>query len=78
MTLDNFQVCEQDLSTEILDQYLQAYALAIDTETMGLNPDRDRLCLVQVSSGEGVCHIVSFPKDTWTKGTPKHLDAHRF
>ncbi|HYI83216.1 MAG TPA: ribonuclease D, partial [Acetobacteraceae bacterium] len=27
--------------------------VAIDTETMGLNPHRDRLCLVQLSSGDG-------------------------
>jgi ribonuclease D len=34
--------------------------LAIDTETMGLNPHRDRLCLVQLSSGNGDAHIVRF------------------
>lgn len=32
--------------------------IAIDTETMGLNPHRDRLCLVQLSGGDGVCHLV--------------------
>ena len=32
--------------------------VAIDTETMGLNPIRDRLCLVQLSSGNGICHLV--------------------
>lgn len=32
--------------------------IAIDTETMGLNPRRDRLCLVQLSSGDGNAHIV--------------------
>ncbi len=32
--------------------------VAIDTETMGLNPARDRLCLVQLSSGDGICHLV--------------------
>lgn len=32
--------------------------VAIDTETMGLNPKRDKLCLVQLSSGNGVCHLV--------------------
>lgn len=34
--------------------------VAIDTETMGLRPARDRLCLVQLSSGDGSCHIVQF------------------
>ena len=32
--------------------------VAIDTETMGLNPTRDRLCPVQISSGNGTCHLV--------------------
>lgn len=32
--------------------------VAIDTETMGLRPHRDRLCLVQLSSGNGDCHLV--------------------
>ena len=32
--------------------------IAIDSETLGLNPARDRLCLVQLSSGNGICHLV--------------------
>lgn len=32
--------------------------VAIDCETMGLNPHRDRLCLVQMSAGDGDCHLV--------------------
>ena len=36
--------------------------VAIDTETMGLNPARDRLCLVQLSSGDGVAHLVQIDK----------------
>ncbi|HTQ72545.1 MAG TPA: ribonuclease D [Acidocella sp.] len=32
--------------------------VAIDTETMGLNPRRDRLCLVQLSAGDGTAHLV--------------------
>ena len=35
-------------------------SVAIDTETMGLNPHRDRLCLVQLSAGDGAAHIVRF------------------
>ena len=35
-------------------------AVAIDTETMGLNPLRDRLCLVQISDGSGDEHLVRF------------------
>lgn len=33
-------------------------SVAIDTEAMGLNPLRDRLCVVQLSSGNGECHLV--------------------
>lgn len=36
--------------------------VAIDTETMGLNPARDRLCLVQLSSGDGHAHLVQITK----------------
>ena len=36
--------------------------VAVDTETMGLNPARDRLCLVQLSQGDGVCHLVQIAK----------------
>ena len=33
-------------------------SVAIDTETMGLNPHRDRLCVVQISLGDGDAHLV--------------------
>ncbi len=36
--------------------------VAIDTETMGLNPHRDRLCLVQLSAGDGNAHLVQVPR----------------
>ncbi|CTQ49208.1 ribonuclease D [Jannaschia donghaensis] len=36
--------------------------VAIDCETMGLNPHRDRLCLVQLSSGDGTAHLVQIAK----------------
>ena len=32
--------------------------VAIDTETMGLDPRRDRLCLIQLSAGDGEAHLV--------------------
>ena len=50
---NNFQVCDRDLSSETLERYLKADALAIDTETMGLVPQRDRLCLVQLCDPSG-------------------------
>ncbi|AFZ55932.1 ribonuclease D [Anabaena cylindrica FACHB-243] len=53
MTLHNFQVCDRDLDTATLSQYLKSDALAVDTETMGLLPQRDRLCLIQLCNPEG-------------------------
>ena len=35
-------------------------SVAIDSETLGLNPHRDRLCLVQLSAGDGNAHLVQF------------------
>jgi ribonuclease D len=35
-------------------------SVAIDTETLGLNPHRDRLCLIQLSAGDGNAHLVQF------------------
>jgi ribonuclease D len=38
-------------------------SVAIDTETMGLNPHRDRLCVVQLSPGDGSADVVQIAKD---------------
>ena len=35
-----------------------ASVVALDSETMGLNPKRDKLCLVQISNGDEICHLV--------------------
>ena len=45
-------------------------SVAIDTETMGLNHKRDRLCLVQLSNGDETCHLV---KISDTNNKPKNL-----
>lgn len=37
-----------------------AGSVAVDTETMGLDPSRDRLCLIQLSAGDGNAHLVQF------------------
>jgi ribonuclease D len=43
---------------------ITADSVAVDTETMGLSLTRDRLCLVQVSAGDGLCHLVRIKPDT--------------
>jgi len=40
-------------------------SVAVDTETMGLNPARDPLCVVQLSAGDGNAHIVQLDRGTY-------------
>ena len=49
--------------------------VAIDSETLGLNPIRDRLCLVQLSAGDGVCHAVQFEREAYAAPNLKRLLA---
>ena len=37
-------------------------AVAVDSESQGLHPHRDRLCMVQLSAGDGTAHLVHFPE----------------
>lgn len=53
-----FVLHEGDLPVDVTFQG----SVAIDTETLGLNPHRDRLCLVQLSAGDGVAHLVRIGK----------------
>src|SRR3546814_15257528 len=50
-----------DLPAAVADALAARGTVAVDTETMGLRPDRDRLCLVQLSGGDGDAHLVQFP-----------------
>lgn len=48
-------------------------SVAVDSETMGLDLPRDRLCLLQLSAGDGVCHLVQFPKGQYDAPNLKTL-----
>jgi ribonuclease D len=48
-------------------------SIAIDTETMGLNVNRDRLCLIQISSGDGNAHLVQFDGKDYSAPNLKKL-----
>jgi ribonuclease D len=48
-------------------------SVAIDTETLGLKPQRDRLCLVQLSAGDGSAHIVQLNGTDWSAPRLKAL-----
>ncbi len=43
---------------DLPDDIMLGESIAIDTETMGLNYKRDKLCLVQISKGDEVCHLI--------------------
>jgi len=51
--------------------------VAVDTETLGLNPVRDRLCLVQLSSGDGSAHLVQFARGGYQAPNLKRLLGDR-
>jgi len=48
-------------------------SVAIDTETLGLNPLRDRLCLAQLSAGDGTAHLVQFSDDSYDAAELRRL-----
>ena len=60
---------------DLSDEFLQAMktSVAIDTETMGLMPYRDRLCLAQFSLGDGNAHLVQFNDYSKTKNIRRLL-----
>lgn len=62
MELQDFQVCDRDFDDATLSQYLKSEAIAVDTETMGLLPLRDRLCLVQIADDKGKVTVVRIAK----------------
>lgn len=48
---------------DLPDDFRAAPIVAIDTETLGLNPHRDRLCVVQLSNGDGSAEVVQILRD---------------
>jgi ribonuclease D len=59
--MEDFQICDRDLDDELTAKYLAAESIGVDTETMGLNYVRDRLCLVQLFS-PGTLSVVRIAK----------------
>lgn len=71
-----FQVSDRDLNEEALSYYLSAEAIAVDTETMGLLPMRDRLCLVQLCDSLGKVTVIRIAKgQTEAKNLKQLLEA---
>lgn len=73
MELANFQVCDRDLSDAILADYMSSSAIAVDTETMGLLPQRDRLCLVQLCDTKDQVTVIRIAKGQTEANNLKQL-----
>jgi ribonuclease D len=59
--MEDFQIFDRDLDDAATARYLSAESIAVDTETMGLNYIRDRLCLVQLFS-PGLLTVIKIAK----------------
>jgi ribonuclease D len=69
----DFIIYDGDLSSDRLETYLGSSAIAVDTETMGLLPQRDRLCLVQISDESDRVSVVRILKGQTTAPNLKRL-----
>lgn len=62
-TIGNYELTVHLYKGDIPADLSFGNSIAIDTETQGLNLQRDRLCLIQLSSGDGNAHLVQFEAD---------------
>jgi len=71
------EIVQRDLTEDQLQAYLASPELSIDTETLGLQQTRDRLCLVQLCNRAGRATIVQIPRDQVIASTPLETRAPR-
>jgi ribonuclease D len=64
------ELAREDLTEGQLRVFLGASAVAVDTETLGLHPLRDRLCVVQICDRDGRAVLVQIPREQTTRGGP--------
>jgi len=62
---------------DLPDDVRFAGSIAVDTETQGLNLHRDRLCMIQMSAGDGTAHLVQFPNANFEAPNVKALMADK-
>ena len=60
---------------DLPDSLVLGASVAVDTEALGLIPGRDRLCLVQLSAGDGAAHLVQLARDQYDAPNLKRLLA---
>ena len=58
LNIDNVQLVKNDLTDDLYNHYASCDLLAVDCEMMGLNPIRDRLCLIQMCDASGKITLV--------------------
>jgi len=63
------EIVRRDLTEAQLQAFLSGGPVAVDTETLGLNTLRDRLCLVQLCNASGRAALVQIPRDQLTSGS---------
>jgi ribonuclease D len=71
------EILKDDLSQELLDAYLASPDLAVDTETMGLQTLRDRLCVVQMCDRKGRASLVQITREALSPSRPPATRAPR-
>src|SRR5687768_13645909 len=71
------EIVQRDLSEEQLQAYLASPELAVDTETLGLQHLRDRLCCVQLCDRAGRATLVQTPRDQVVGSLPLEARAPR-
>jgi ribonuclease D len=71
------EIVQRDLTEDQLQAYLASPQLSIDTETLGLQQLRDRLCLVQLCDRAERATIVQLPRDQVIAATPPDTRAPR-
>ena len=64
-------VARGDLDAEQLSAYLASPEVAVDTETLGLNPHRDRLCVVQLCDRAGRATLVQIRREDLAAAAPR-------
>lgn len=68
-----FKIFDNDIDFETLQEYLGCEAIAVDTETMGLIPRRDRLCLIQICNDQGTVSLVRIAQGITESPNIKYL-----
>lgn len=65
MSFKKTNMFKYDISAEVFEKLNNQSSLAIDTEAMGLNIHRDRLCLIQICDSNMVSYLIHFPEHNY-------------